>query len=203
MTQPATDLTVAIMAGGQSSRMGQDKSFVPFQGRPLIEVVRERVAGLGAELVVITNKPDEYAHLGLPMYSDVYPNVGPLGGIYTAVYHARHPYTLVVACDMPWLNRDLLDYMIGLRHQADIIVPRWDKFPEPLHAIYSKACLPPILAQLQSGQLKVVRFYGQVQLHFVDRPAIEQFDKDGRSFANLNTPEELSRAESGKLQDKG
>jgi molybdenum cofactor guanylyltransferase len=203
MTQPATDLTVAIMAGGQSSRMGQDKSFVPFQGRPLIEVVRERVAGLGAELVVITNKPDEYAHLGLPMYSDVYPNMGPLGGIYTAVYHARHPYTLVVACDMPWLNRDLLDYMIGLRHQADIIVPRWDKFPEPLHAIYSKACLPPILAQLQSGQLKVVRFYGQVQLHFVDRPAIEQFDKDGRSFANLNTPEELSRAESGKLQDKG
>jgi molybdenum cofactor guanylyltransferase len=203
MTQPATDLTVAIMAGGQSSRMGQDKSFVPFQGRPLIEVVRERVAGLGAELVVITNKPDEYAHLGLPMYSDVYPNMGPLGGIYTAVYHARHPYTLVVACDMPWLNRDLLDYMIGLRHQADIIVPRWDKFPEPLHAIYSKACLPPILAQLQSGQLKVVRFYGQVQVHFVDRPAIEQFDKDGRSFANLNTPEELSRAESGKLQDKG
>jgi molybdenum cofactor guanylyltransferase len=203
MTQPATDLTVAIMAGGQSSRMGQDKSFVPFQGRPLIEVVRERVAGLGTELVVITNKPDEYAHLGLPMYSDVYPNMGPLGGIYTAVYHARHPYTLVVACDMPWLNRDLLDYMIGLRHQADIIVPRWDKFPEPLHAIYSKACLPPILAQLQSGQLKVVRFYGQVQVHFVDRPAIEQFDKDGRSFANLNTPEELSRAESGKLQDKG
>jgi molybdenum cofactor guanylyltransferase len=203
MTQPATDLTVAIMAGGQSSRMGQDKSFVPFQGRPLIEVVQERVAGLGAELVVITNKPDEYAHLGLPMYSDVYPNMGPLGGIYTAVYHARHPYTLVVACDMPWLNRDLLAYMIGLRHQADIIVPRWDKFPEPLHAIYSKACLPPIWEQLQSGQLKVVRFYGQVQVHFVDRPVIEQFDKDGRSFANLNTPEELSRAESGKLQDKG
>jgi molybdenum cofactor guanylyltransferase len=203
MTQPASDLTVAIMAGGQSSRMGQDKSFVPFQGRPMIEVVRERVAGLGAELVVITNKPDEYAHLGLPMYSDVYPNMGPLGGIYTAVYHARHPYTLVVACDMPWLNRDLLAYMIGLRRQADIIVPRWDKFPEPLHAIYSKACLPPILAQLQSGQLKVVRFYGQVQVHFVDRPAIEQFDKDGRSFANLNTPEDLSQAESGRMKDEG
>jgi molybdenum cofactor guanylyltransferase len=203
MTQPATDLTVAIMAGGQSSRMGQDKSFVPFQGRPLIEVVQERVTGLGAELVVITNKPDEYAYLGLPMYSDVYPNMGPLGGIYTAVYHARHPYTLVVACDMPWLNRDLLVYLIGLRHQADIIVPRWDKFPEPLHAIYTKACLPPILEQLQSSQLKVVRFYGQVQVHFVDRPAIEQFDKDGRSFANLNTPEELSKAESGRMKDEG
>jgi molybdenum cofactor guanylyltransferase len=203
MIQPTPDLTVAIMAGGQSSRMGQDKSFVPFQGRPMIEVIRERVAGLGAELVVITNKPDEYTYLDLPTYRDVYPDMGPLGGIYTAVYHARHPYTLVVACDMPWLNRDLLSYMIELRQQADIIVPRWEKFPEPLHAIYSKACLPPIQEQLHSGQLKITRFWGQVNVHFVDRPVIEQFDAYGRSFANLNTPEELAKAESGKMKDEG
>jgi molybdenum cofactor guanylyltransferase len=126
---------------------------------------------LGAELVVITNKPDEYAHLGLPMYSDVYPNMGPLGGIYTAVYHARHPYTLVVACDMPWLNRDLLAHMIQLRRQADIIVPRWDKFPEPLHAIYSKACLPPIEEQLQSGQLKSPAFLARYRsILWIGRP---------------------------------
>ncbi|MFO7539078.1 MAG: molybdenum cofactor guanylyltransferase [Chloroflexota bacterium] len=198
MIQPTTDLTVAIMAGGQSSRMGQDKSFVPFQGRPMIERVQERVTGLGVELVVITNHPDEYAYLGLPMYSDIYPDRGPLGGIYTAVFQARHPYTLVVACDMPWLNRALLVHMIRLRRQADIIVPRWEKFPEPLHAIYSKACLPPIKEQLQSDQLKITRFFGQVEVHFVDRPVIEQFDPDGRSFANLNTPEELAQAHKTK-----
>ncbi len=203
MTQPAPDLTVAIMAGGQSSRMGQDKSFVPFEGRPLIEVVAERVVGLGAELILITNKPADYAYLGLPMYSDIYPNMGPLGGIYTAVTHASHPHTLVVACDMPWLNRDLLGYMIGLRHQADIIVPRWDKFPEPLHAIYGKACLPPIHDQLQTGWLKVVGFYGQVQVQFVDRSEIERFDANGRSFANLNTPEELAKAEGRRMKDEG
>lgn len=203
MTQPAPDLTVAIMAGGQSSRMGQDKSFVPFEGRPMIEVVRERVAGLGAETVIITNKPAEYAYLGLPIHSDITPNMGPLGGIYTAVHHARHPYTLVVACDMPWLNRALLTYMIGLRHEADIVVPRWDKFPEPLHAIYNKACLPPIHQQLQAVQLKVVRFYGQVQVRFVDRPEIERFDENGRSFANLNTPQELAKAEGGSQWEEG
>jgi molybdenum cofactor guanylyltransferase len=193
MVQTA-DLTVAIMAGGQSSRMGQDKSFVLFQERPLIEIVQERVTGLGAELILITNNPEAYAHLGLPMYKDVYPGLGPLGGIYTAVYHARQQHTLVVACDMPWLNRALLTHMISLRHQADIIIPRWQKFPEPLHAIYSKACLPPIKAQLQSDQLKITRFFGQVTVHFVERATIEQFDENGRSFANLNTPQELAQA---------
>ena len=74
-------LTVAIQAGGKSSRMGTDKSFVLFQGRPLIEVVRAAVEGLGDELILITNKPDAYAHLGLPMHGDLYPDTGPLGGI--------------------------------------------------------------------------------------------------------------------------
>ncbi|MBK8984525.1 MAG: molybdenum cofactor guanylyltransferase [Chloroflexi bacterium] len=187
------ETTVAIMAGGKSSRMGRDKSFVLFQGRPLIEVVIERVAGLGAETILITNKPADYAHLGLPMFSDVYPDCGPLGGIYTAVHHASHAYTLVVACDMPWLNRDLLQYQIGLRQQADVIVPRWDKFPEPLHAVYSRACLAPIETNLRAQMFKITSFFGRVTVRFVEREAIERLDANGRSFANLNTPEDLEQ----------
>jgi molybdopterin-guanine dinucleotide biosynthesis protein A len=188
-------LTVAIQAGGKSSRMGTDKAFVPFQGRPMIEVVLERVAGLGDELILITNKPDDYAHLGRPMFGDVYPDSGPLGGIYTAVYHAAHPHTLVVACDMPWLNRPLLEYMAGLRESADIVVPRWEKFPEPLHAIYNKACINPMEEKLRAQQLKITGFYGRVSVRFVDREEIERFDPGGRSFANVNTPEELAEQE--------
>ena len=85
----------------------------------MIERIQERVTGLGDELILVTNKPDEYAHLGLPMVGDVYPDHGSLGGIYTAVYHATHPHTLIVACDMPWLNRPLLEYMLTLRQTAD------------------------------------------------------------------------------------
>lgn len=188
-------LTVAIMAGGKSSRMGTDKSFVLFQGRPMIEVVREQVQGLGSKTILITNKPDAYAHLGLPMFSDVYPDHGPLGGIYTAIYHAAHPHTLIVACDMPWLSRDLLQYMITLRETADVIVPRWQKFPEPMHAIYSKQCLPPIKAKLKAKQLKITSFYGQVDVRFVEREEIKQFDENGRSFANVNTPTDLQEAQ--------
>jgi molybdopterin-guanine dinucleotide biosynthesis protein A len=187
-----SDVTIAIMAGGQSSRMGRDKSFVEVDGQPMIERVRDRVADLGEELILITNKPDAYAHLGLPMFGDVYPDHGPLGGIYTAVYHAGHPHTLVVACDMPWLNRDLLRYMLAQRHSADVIVPRWAKFPEPLHAVYSKACREPIKEKLLAKRLKITGFFAQVDVHFVERETIAQFDPHGRSFVNVNTPEELA-----------
>lgn len=186
-----SNLTLAIQAGGKSTRMGQDKSFVPFDGRPMIEVVIDRVAGLGAELILITNKPDAYAHLGLPMFGDMFLDAGPLGGIYTAVHHAAHPHTLVVACDMPRLNRELLQYMIDLRETADIVVPRWDKFPEPLHAIYSKACLEPMREKLAAQQYKITGFYGRVNVRFVERDEIARFDSDGRSFVNVNTPDEL------------
>lgn len=188
-------LTVAIQAGGKSSRMGTDKSFVPFRGRPMIATVIDAVAGLGDELILITNKPDEYAHLGLPMFGDLYPETGPLGGIYTAVYHATHPHVLTVACDMPWLNRPLLEYIVSLRETADVVVPRWDKFPEPLHAVYSKACLEPIKEKLDAQMYKITVFYGRVSLRFVSREEIEQFDPEGRSFVNVNTPEELAERE--------
>jgi molybdopterin-guanine dinucleotide biosynthesis protein A len=188
-------LSVAIMAGGKSSRMGQDKSFVLFEGRPMIETIIERVTGLGDELIIITNKPDEYAHFGLPLFSDVYPDHGSLGGIFTAVHYATHPHTLIVACDMPWLNRSLLKHMISLRQEADIIVPRWSEFPEPLHAIYHKVCLPPIEANLQAKRLKIIRFYDEVSVRYVEREEIKQFDDDGRSFANINTPQDLRKLE--------
>lgn len=192
---PMTSLTIAIQAGGKSSRMGTDKSFVPFRGRPMIATVIDAVAGLGDELILITNKPDAYAHLGLPMFADLYPETGPLGGIYTALHHAAHPHLLTVACDMPWLNRPLLAYMAGLRHTADVIVPRWDKYPEPLHAVYSKACLAPIREKLDAGLYKITAFFGRVSIRFVDRAEIERFDPDGRSFVNVNTPDELAERE--------
>ena len=190
-----TKVTVAILAGGKSSRMGRDKSFVELNGRFLIHHVLDQVANLGDELILITNKPDDYTFLGLPMFADVYPNHGSLGGIYTAVYHASHPHTLVVACDMPWLKRPLLQHMLNQRHTADVVVPRWDKYPEPLHAVYSKACLPAIEEKLQAQQLKITSFFGRVSVHFVERDTIAQFDPAGQSFTNLNTPDELQGAQ--------
>lgn len=183
------------MAGGKSSRMGQNKSFVKIGERPLIEHVVKRVDGLGTETILITNQPDPYTYLGLPIFADIYPEHGPLAGIYTAVARAQQPHTLVVATDMPHLNRELLRYMIALRDSADVVVPRWERFPEPLHAIYSRTCLPAIQEKLEAGQLKITGFFGRVRVRFVEREEIARFDKDGRSFSNINTPDELDAAQ--------
>jgi molybdopterin-guanine dinucleotide biosynthesis protein A len=196
---PSNGFTVAINAGGKSSRMGTDKSFVPLLGRPMIEHVVARLSGLGQdETILITNQPDAYAYLGLPMYADLIPDKGSLGGIYTAIHYSQSPDTLVVACDMPFVNADLLRYMIGLRTAEggpfDVIVPRVEKYPEGLHAIYSKACLGPIRDSLDADRLKVIGFYGKVRVRYLDEPEYTPFDPKGLSFFNANTPEELEQA---------
>jgi molybdopterin-guanine dinucleotide biosynthesis protein A len=182
------------MAGGKSSRMGTDKSFVPLLGKPLIEHVLERIDGLSDDVIVITNSPERYAYLNLPLFGDIHPDRGPLGGLHTALSQAIHPHVLVVACDMPWLNRLLLNYMLSLRTTADIIAPLWQKRPEPLHAIYGKACLHPVEENLKSGKLKLTSFYGRVKVRFLDPDEISRLDPEGRSFANVNTPGDLAQA---------
>jgi molybdopterin-guanine dinucleotide biosynthesis protein A len=191
------DLTVAIMAGGKSSRMGTDKSFVEILGKPLIEHILERVSELGQrKTILITNRPDDYAYLGVSMYGDVLPEKGSLGGIYTAIHQSKTSATLVIACDMPFLNVDLLRYMIGLSgiQETDIVVPRVDGYPQGLHAIYSKNCLTPILERLDGDRLKVIGFYDSVRVRYIDEPEYKQFDPQGWSFYNVNTPDELREA---------
>jgi molybdenum cofactor guanylyltransferase len=195
------DLTIAIIAGGKSSRMGTDKSFVPLLGKRMIDHVYQWIADLGQdETILITNKPEAYADLRLPMFSDVLPDTGSLGGIYTAVHMSQSGYTLCVACDMPFLNRALLLYMIDLTKQGgetpdDVIVPRVEGYPEGLHAIYSKACLIPIRKRLDVGQLKIIGFYDAVRVRYLDEAEWRSLDPQGLSFQNINTPEELQAAQ--------
>ncbi|MCI0712966.1 MAG: molybdenum cofactor guanylyltransferase [Chloroflexi bacterium] len=187
---------MAIIAGGQSSRMGRDKSFVELAGQPVIKHVMERVEGLGqAETILITNHMAAYAHLDLPMFSDVLPDKGSLGGIYTAIYYSQQPHTLVVACDMPLLNTDLLRYMVGLLDdETDVIVPTVEGYPQGLHAIYGKECLDLIQQRLEANRLKVIGFYGDVQVRYIDEAEYQPIDPHGHSFFNVNTPEDLERA---------
>ena len=190
------EFSLAIIAGGQSRRMGRDKAFVDLGGIPLIERVIQRSASLGqAEIILITNKPADYAHLGLPMFRDALPDKGSLGGIYTALMRAASECVLVLACDMPFVNADLLRFMIArLDADTDIVVPRVDGYPQALHAIYRKTCIPPIRALLEANRLKIIRFYDQMLVRYLDEADYAELDPAGRSFANLNTPAELEQA---------
>jgi molybdopterin-guanine dinucleotide biosynthesis protein A len=189
--------TIAISAGGKSSRMGTDKAFVNILGKPLIEHMIERVADVGQEeTILITNRLADYAHLTLPMYKDVLRDKGSLGGIYSAIHHSTHPYTLVLACDMPFVSTDLLRYMAALRagDQYDVIVPRVDGYPEGLHALYSHDCLEPIRKRLDANELKVISFYDDVRVRYIDEEEYRTFNEKGLAFYNVNTPQELKQA---------
>jgi molybdopterin-guanine dinucleotide biosynthesis protein A len=195
--------SVVINAGGQSSRMGADKALLDLGGKPMIERILEQAAGLGDPLIV-TNAPEAYAYLGVPLAADALPGKGALGGLYTALQAAAHSQVLVLACDMPFLNRALLDYLKSLAAGADAVVPRLppagspDAPPEaePFRAVYSKACLGPIRRALDSGRMRMISFFSEVRLRWVESDEVRRFDPDFVSFMNCNTPGELEAVRS-------
>jgi molybdopterin-guanine dinucleotide biosynthesis protein A len=191
-------LTICIQAGGQSSRMGEDKALKTFLGRPLIQRVAERLWAIADELIVTTNRPDEYAFLNLPLFSDLKPGRGALGGLYTAIASAKHPIVAVVACDMPFASPSLLEAAsrLLLQEEADVVIPKSEEGYEPLHAIYRReTCLPAIDATIGADQWKVVAWFPQVKVRMLTPDEISQHDPSGLAFWNVNTPEEFAEAE--------
>jgi len=188
-------LTVAVQAGGRSSRMGSDKALLRLDGIPLIERLLQRVSGLGEEILITTNRPQDYQYLGLRMASDPEPGAGALHGLHTALEAARGQTVLVLACDMPFVSRPLLEHMLQLAEAADLVVPRRGGEYEPLHAVYSKGCLPALEAALQHGERRMISFFPSLNLRTVEQEEIDRLDPEGLSFFNVNTPEDLRKAE--------
>ncbi|MCK6628692.1 MAG: molybdenum cofactor guanylyltransferase [Anaerolineae bacterium] len=189
-------VSIAILAGGQSKRMGRDKAFLEVGGRPVIERVIGQVQTLTDDLFISTNSPEKYAHLGLPLVPDIYPDKAALGGLYSVIQAARHAHVLVVACDMPFLKVALLQYLIDLAPQADVVVPLINPLqPETLHAVYSKNCLPAIERRVLADQLRLIGFFADVTVRYVEREEIIEFDPEFHSFVNMNTPEDWHRVQ--------
>jgi molybdopterin-guanine dinucleotide biosynthesis protein A len=201
-------LTVCVQAGGASSRMGTDKALRPFLGRPLIQRVIERLAPVADEVIVTTNRPQDYAFLGLRLFPDLKPGRGALGGLYTAVASASHPAVAVVACDMPFASGRLIEGMSRLlvEKEADVVIARTtpraervgksDEGYEPLHAVYRReTCLPAIRSAIESDQWKVIAWFPQVRVYIIPPEEIKLLDPAGLAFWNVNTPEEFAKAE--------
>jgi molybdopterin-guanine dinucleotide biosynthesis protein A len=188
------NFSVVIQAGGQSKRMGSDKGLLPFGEGTLIEYILGQIEGLGGEQIIISNKPEEYSRFGLTVFPDVFPGRGALGGIYSAICHAKYEYILLLACDMPFVNLELFEYLLGLAPKHDVVVPvlKEDEFAEPFRAVYSKACLPAIQKALDEKKRRVISFFADVDVHYVKANVIHRFDPDERSFFNVNTPEDLA-----------
>lgn len=199
-------LTLVIQAGGESRRMGTDKALVPFLGVPLIERVIARLAGLGDELVVTANQPGAYRYLNLPIFSDLLPGRGALGGLYTALHAASQPLVAVVACDMPFANAGLLAAQrdLLLAEGADAVIPRTSGGTEPFHALYRReACLPAVQAALEAEKWRVDAWFPNANIHFLTPEETRLHDSLGIAFWNVNTLDELVRAEQFARQELG
>jgi molybdopterin-guanine dinucleotide biosynthesis protein A len=189
-------LTIAIQAGGQSLRMGRDKAFIPLAGKPLIEHLIARIQGLGDELLITTNQPQAYTHLGIRTVSDSIQRGGALVGIHTALTSANGDTVLVLACDMPFVSRPLLEHQLDLAPSADIIIPRIGEHFEPLHAVYQvHSCLPAVESAIAAGEERIINLFTHLRVLPVERATLEQLDPQGHSFFNVNTPDDLAHAE--------
>ena len=186
------------LAGGMSRRLGRNKAVEQIGGQSLIERVVYRLSQVTSETIVVVAEESRTEALGLPRWvrtaADLYPDCGSLGGIFTGLSAAQGDYGIVVACDMPFLNTGLLQFMVDLAPDFDVVVPRLNGRPEPLHAIYSKSCLDPIESRLKRQDLKIALFFEEVRVAYVDEEDLDLFDPDRLSFFNVNTQEDLDRA---------
>jgi len=183
-----------ILAGGQSSRMGANKALLEFGGEPLIGRVAQQFTTWFEQVVVVTNTPDPYTFLNLPMTSDRIPGLGPLGGLEAGLTASRFEHAFFAACDMPFLNEGLIRYLVTQAPGYDIVVPRIGDEYEPMHAIYARSCLPVITANLNERRLKLLRIFDTVRVRTVETPEVTAFGAPERLFFNCNTPEDLEQA---------
>jgi molybdopterin-guanine dinucleotide biosynthesis protein A len=191
-------ISLVIQAGGQSRRMGEDKALKLFLGRPLIQRVVERLRPIADEVFVTTNNPEKYTFLGLRLVPDLFPGLGTLSGLYTALASASSSIVAVVGCDMPFASAELLveAARILVQEDVDLVVPRTIEGLEPLHAVYRRdTCLPVVRSAVESNQLKVIDWFPLVRVREQTLEEVTRIDPSGLTFWNLNTLEEFNQAE--------
>jgi molybdopterin-guanine dinucleotide biosynthesis protein A len=191
-------LSIVIQAGGQSTRMGEDKAIKPFLGRPLIQRVIDRLTPIADEILVTTNRPDDYAFLGLRLAPDLVAGRGALGGLYTALAAATSPLVAVAACDMPFASASLLETAARLlvQEEADVVIAKSEEGYEPFHAVYRrKTCLPAIQSAIEADKWKVIAWFPSVKVRELSTEEVARFDPSGLCFWNVNTPEDFAEAE--------
>jgi molybdopterin-guanine dinucleotide biosynthesis protein A len=191
------DVSCIILAGGRSKRLGRNKVTETIGNLSLIETVISRLSEFHNEIIIVTAHDSTIPQLSgyshVKTIEDIYPGKGTLGGIYSGLVATSTFLNIVVACDMPFLNVNLLRRMVELAADFDVVVPRTqDGVLEPLHAVYSKHCLEPIEYLIKQNRLSVLELYPMVKVKYLEASEIGSFDPDNLSFFNINTEADLA-----------
>ncbi|MDW7646394.1 MAG: formate dehydrogenase accessory sulfurtransferase FdhD [Desulfuromonadales bacterium] len=183
-------VTGVILAGGESRRMGSDKSLLPIDGARFIDHIYRRLSLLFDEVIIVTNSPDLYADIPCRKVPDLYRAQGSLAGIHSGLHHARHERIFVVACDMPFVSPAVIRRLCLAEKTGDVVIPWGDQGFEPLHAVYGKGCLPVMERTLVRGDRRIVSFFDEVKVVRMPLEDLAELDPQGLSFRNINTPQE-------------
>jgi molybdopterin-guanine dinucleotide biosynthesis protein A len=191
---PYPDVTGVLIAGGRAMRMGgRTKGLLLVEGEPIAARSLRLFARLFGASLVVANDPAPYAALGVPVVPDAIAGKGAPGGLHAALRAARTPLVFAAACDMPFLAEAPIALLASRREGAAAVVPRWGGRLEPLHALWSAACLTPLEAALAAGDPSLRWLAGEVGAVVVDEATWRAVDPAGRSLENANTPEDLAR----------
>ena len=189
-----SEVTGIILAGGVSKRLGyKNKALLKIGDQSIIERVIRALSKATERILLITNSPEELEHLRLPMFGDIFPGSGSLGGIYTGLKVSKTHHNLVIACDMPFIGPHLLTFLIDHRKNYDVVVPITPDGHHPTCAIYSKGCIEPIEVQIKTGNLKIASFFPHVKINRIDMEALDPC-YDSNMFFNINTGEDYLKA---------
>ena len=180
-------MTGIILSGGKNIRMGSNKAFLKVGGERLIDRTTGIFKQIFDEIILVTNSPLDYLDHDGVIATDIIKDKGALGGIYTGIFFASSEHAFISACDMPFLNISFIKHMAECAHGYDIVVPRSADGLQPLHAVYSKKCLPLMKKLIDRNQLKITGFFRGLKTLEITEDAINSFDPEGRMFINVNT----------------
>src|ERR1700722_7373769 len=189
---PAEDVTIAILAGGKSTRMGSDKAFLEFEGRTLLARSLELARTLSPN-VLIGGSRDKFAPFAT-VVEDEFPNCGPLGGIHAVLRASHTNLNLILAVDMPSIPRALLQLLIAEALGAPglmAVVPRWDEAWQPLCAVYRRRFAVAAEEALRAGRNKIDLLFGSASTRIIEKDELKKAGFSPDVFRNMNTPEEL------------
>jgi molybdenum cofactor guanylyltransferase len=178
-----------ILAGGDSKRLGQPKALLDLGGKTIIEMVIDTLNDWFDQMTLVTDKPELYEGLPVIITDDLIKErvKSPLRGIHAGLSVSDLSYQFVVACDMPFVNLELIKYMDKFAPAYDAVVPKIGNYYQPLHAFYSRSCISFIEEEIAAGSYKVIDFYAKLNIYYLNKEEIESIDPDQKSFININT----------------
>ncbi len=171
--------------------MGENKAFIEIDGVPIIRRIFNLFKELFSEIIIVTNHKELFKNYDSKIFTDLIPHKGALGGLYTGLFFSSYHFSFCVACDMPFIKKPLVNFLIRNARDEDVIVPRTQDGLQPLHAIYSKNCLAPIKHVMDQGKYKIIDIYSLVKVKTIEEKDFITLDPLRESFINVNTPEEL------------